>query len=155
MLRAIGLGAAVLLVVAGVYALLRGVLDLTTGTVAIAAAGGWAIGAAVRAGAWGGEAHRASRWPVVAAMSLGAVCWVACLVGAWLVAMAILPGSSRTFLERLAGIQFLDWLTPQLGLADVLDLVLLVMLAWIGSRSAATLEDADAMGETPDARSVS
>ena len=151
MLRAIGMGTVVLLVVALVYASLRGILDLTTGTIAVATAGGWAIGAAVRAGAWGGEAHRPSRRPVVAAMSLGAACWLACLVGAWLVAMAILPGSSRTFLERLAGTQFLDWLTPQLGLADLLDLVLFVTLAWVGSRSAATIDDGVEGREPPTA----
>ena len=53
--------------------------------------------------------------PSIAAMRLGAVCWLACLVGAWLVAMAILPGSSRTFPDRLAATPFLDWVGPQLG----------------------------------------
>ncbi len=70
--------------------------------------------------------------------ALGAVCWLAGLVGAWLVAMAILPGSSRSFPDRLAATPFLDWLGPQLGLADFLALLLLLVFGAIGARSAAT-----------------
>lgn len=127
--------------VALVYALLRSVLDLTSGLIAVAAGGGWVIGAGVRAGAWGGMAHRASGVPVALAMVLGSVAWVASLLGAWLMAMAILPGSSRSFPERLSATPFLDWLSPQLDVLDLLDLGLLVLLAWVGSRSDTTDPD--------------
>ena len=136
--RAIGLGMAAVLSVATASALLRGILDLSAGIIAIAVAGGWVIGAAVRQGAWGGQQHRASSAPVAVGASLGAACWLAGLVGAWLVAMAILPGSSRTFPDRLAATPFLDWLSPQIGLADVLSLLLFAVFGAVGARSAAT-----------------
>ena len=138
MARAIGLGLAAALGVAAVSALLRGILDLSAGSIAIAVAGGWVIGAAVRQGAWGGQPHRASSAPIIVGACLGALCWLAGLVGAWLVAMAILPGSSRTFPDRLAATPFLDWLSPQIGLADVLSLLLFAAFGAVGARSAAT-----------------
>ncbi len=54
--------------------------------------------------------------------------------------MATLPASSRTLPERLVATPFLDWLAPQLGLADVLSLLLFVGFGWFGARSAATPE---------------
>jgi hypothetical protein len=138
MLRGLANGLAVVVAVAVAGALVRGILDLTVGTIALAGAGGWLIGTAVRMGAWGGLAHRASGRPAVMAMILGGTCWLLSLVGAWLVAMATLPGSSRTFPDRLAATPFLDWLAPQLVPADYLDLVLFVGLAWIGARSPST-----------------
>jgi hypothetical protein len=143
MARATWYGLGVLLLVAVASSLSRAILDLTTGLIAVAAVGGWAIGAAVRVGAWGGQDHRPSTRPAIAATLLGAVCWVICLVGAWLVAMAILPGSSRSFPDRLAATTFLDWVGPQLVLADFLDLVLFVGLAWVGARSASVLAAGD------------
>ena len=76
--------------------------------------------------------------PGVVGGALGAACWLAGLVGAWLVAMAILPGSSRTFTERLSATPFLAWLEPQLGLADLLALGLFAVFGVIGARSAST-----------------
>jgi hypothetical protein len=136
--RGLGYGLAVALAVAMAAVLVRGILELAVGTIALAAVGGWLIGAAVRMGAWGGQAHRPSSAPTLMSAGLGALCWVAGLVGDWIVAMAILPASSRTLAERLVGMPFLDWLSPQLGLADVLSLPLLVGFAWFGARSPAT-----------------
>jgi hypothetical protein len=138
LIRGVGLGLLAALAVAAVGAALRGILDLSAGIIAVAVAGGWFIGAATRHGAWDGQPHRPSAAPTVAGAALGAVCWAAGLVGAWLVAMAILPGSSRTFTERLAATPFLDWLSPQVGIADVLSLLLLVVFGATGTRSAAT-----------------
>jgi len=138
MARAVGLGVSAVVVVALLSALLRGILDLSGGIVAVAVGGGWAIGAAVRQGAWGGQQHRASSAPVRLGALLGGGCWLAGLIGAWLVAMAILPGSSRSFPDRLAGTPFLDWMGPQLGIADLLSLMLFVALGWFGARSRAT-----------------
>jgi hypothetical protein len=138
LLRATALGAVVGLVVALAAALLRSVLDLTAGLVALAVAGGWAVGAAVRRGAWAGAPHRASAAPEGLGLILGALTWVAALVLAWVVAMSILSASERTLLERLTGTPFLDWLSPQLGVADVLGLLLAAVLGWFGARSAAS-----------------
>ena len=48
--------------------------------------------------------------------------------------MAMLPGSSRTFLERVEGTPFLDWLAPQFSLLEVAGLVLYVVAALYGAR---------------------
>jgi hypothetical protein len=135
--RALVLGATVGILVAVAGGLFRSILDLTGGLVALAVAGGWGVGAAVRRGAWAGLPHRRSAVPGSLGLMLGALTWVAALVVAWIVAMAILPGSERTLLERLAATPFLDWLAPQLGLADVLGLVLAASFGWFGARSAA------------------
>jgi len=140
MSRAITWGVFATLVVALLGALLRGILDLSGGIIAVAVGGGWAIGAAVRLGAWGGQLHRASSAPTLTGAILGALCWLASLVGAWVVAMAILPGSSRGFLDRLVATPFLDWMGPQLGLADMLSLLLFAGFAWFGTRSSGTHE---------------
>src|SRR5690349_12636887 len=97
--RALAVGLAVVLLVGVASALLRSVLDMTTGLVAVAALGGWLIGAGVRTGAWGGRAHAPSSLPGMLAVALGVVAWLAGMLGAWLVAMAILPASSRAFEE--------------------------------------------------------
>ncbi len=136
--RALAMGLAVGLIVAISAALLRSILDVTAGLLALAVVGGWAVGAAVRRGAWSGTPHRASAAPGLLGMLLGAVSWVLGLVLAWLVAMAVLAGSERTLLERLTGTPFLDWLAPQLGFADLVSLVLAAALGWWGARSPAT-----------------
>lgn len=106
------------------WALLRGILELTTGLLAVAAFGGWAIGTSVR------TAPHARPIALIAAGGS----WLAGLVLTWLVAMAILPGSSRTFLERVEHTPFLDWLAPQLGVLDLAGLVLLTGVATYAAR---------------------
>ena len=90
-----------MLLAAAAWALLRGVLELGPTSLAIAALGGWGIGAVLRQ----------ARAPVLLAVLLGLVAWLLGLVFSWLLAMAILPSSSRTFAERLEGTPFLDWLS--------------------------------------------
>lgn len=138
LVRGLALGAAMGILVALGAGLLRSVLDVTLGLLAVAAAGGWAVGAAVRRGAWAGMAHRASTAPEVLGLLLGACTWVVAMLMAWLVAMAILPGSARSLIDRLASTPFLDWLGPQLGVADLVCLLLASLLGWAGARSAAT-----------------
>lgn len=137
--RGLGYGLLALVAIASLFALLRGILDLTSGIIAVAVGGGWLIGAAVRQGAWGGRPHRPSSAPTVTGAALGALCWLATLAGAWLVSMAILPASSRSFLDRLLATPFLDWLAPQVGLADVLALLLFIGFGWFGARSSSTI----------------
>lgn len=106
------------------WALLKGILE-TPGALVVAVAGGWAIGALM----W---QVGASRWLAVA-VAMGA--WLLGLSLTWLLAMALLPGSSRTFLERLGNTPFVDWLAPQFGFLDVLGLVLYLVGALYGARS--------------------
>jgi hypothetical protein len=102
------------------WALLRSVLDISVGSLVVAALGGWAIGGSLRRGVSGASA------PLAAA--LGAVGWLSSLVLAWLVAMAVLPESTRSLTERLATTPFFEWLLPQLGIVEVGALV-----AWVGA----------------------
>jgi hypothetical protein len=112
---------------AAAWAVLRGILELGPTVLAAAAIGGWAIGLVLRE----------ARAPVLLAGLMGLLAWALGLLFSWLLAMALLPGSSRTFPERLAATPFLDWLAPQLGLLEVLGLILLVGLAAWTARPAA------------------
>ena len=111
------------LLAAVVWALLTGILEFP-GVLAVAVVAGWAIGALL----WQARAH-----PLLAAL-VAAAAWLLGLVLTWLVSMAILPGSSRTLLERVEATPFLDWQAPQFGFIEVLGLLLYVMAALYGAR---------------------
>jgi hypothetical protein len=119
-LAAVGVG----LLAATAWALLRSVFDITIGSLVVAALGGWGIGASVRRG---GVA------PLVAAV-LALAAWIVALLLAWLVAMAILPASTRPLGDRLAATPFLDWLVPQLGIVEIGALVIGVGAALYAAR---------------------
>lgn len=131
------LGRATLLGLAGALAyvvpaaLLLAVLSITAGLVAVAVLGGWLIGVGVRTGAWRGLAHRPSKAPLALAAVLGAVAWLGGLVLAWLLSQAMLPTSTRPYLDRLAATPFPDWIAPQLAPLDYLVLAMLVIVAWV------------------------
>ncbi len=114
---------AVGLLAACAWALIKGILEFP-GVLAVAVVGGWAIGALL----WQVRAN-----PLLAAL-IAAGAWLAGLLLTWLVAMAILPGSSRTFFERVEGTPFVDWLAPQFGVIEVLGLALYVIAALYGAR---------------------
>lgn len=125
--RAIAMAIVVVAVTAIAWALLRGIFELRIGLLAVAAVGGWAVGAALRQAAA----------PSALAAALGSVAWLLGLVLTWLVSMAILPGSSRTFLERVEGTPFLDWLVPQFGALEIASLLLIVGAAAYAARPSA------------------
>jgi hypothetical protein len=114
----------VALLVAAAWALLKGILELGLGLLVVAVLGGWSIGAVL---------SLVRPAPLLAA-GIAGLAWLTGLVLTWLVAMALLPSSSRTFLERLEGTPFLDWLSPQFGLLEIAGLVLLVIAAVYGAR---------------------
>ena len=116
----------VALLAALAWALLKGILELSIGLLAVAVLGGWAIGAVLR---------QARPSPLLAA-ALGALAWAAGLVLTWFVAMILLPASSRTLLERLGATPFLDWLSPQFGLLEIAGLALFTAAAAYGARPA-------------------
>jgi hypothetical protein len=117
----------VMLLAAAAWALLRGVFELGPTSLAIAALGGWGIGAVLRQ----------ARAPVLLAVFLGLTAWLLGLVLSWLLAMALLPSSARTFAERLEGTPFLDWLTPQLGLLEMVGLLVYGAAAAYAARPSA------------------
>jgi hypothetical protein len=123
-----------------VYGVLWGGLGITFGLIAVSAVGGAGVGVAVRWGAWGASPHRSSPAPERLGLLLGAVTWAGCMVASWLVAMATLPASARSLLDRLSSNPFLDWLGPQLGALELFDLALLAGVAWVSARSASVSE---------------
>jgi hypothetical protein len=125
--RPSSLGQALLLsAVAGVaaavtWSILRVILELGPGSLVVAALGGWGIGASLR------QANGSS----MLGACVGGLAWLVGLILTWLLSMAVLPGSSRTFIERIAATPFLDWLAPQLGLLEAAALVIFVgFAAW-------------------------
>ncbi len=135
LVRATILGLAAGLLPAVLTALVLAVLSVTVGLIAIAVLGGWLVGLGVRTGAWSGRPHPPSRAPLALAATLGAITWVAGLVLAWIVSMVTLPASSMGVPDRLVANPFLDWLSPQLGPIDLVQLVLLVSLAWVAAHT--------------------
>lgn len=129
---ALGIGAGLATVAA--MSLARSVLDLSTGLLAVAAFGGWAIGLGVAQGAWRGRAHPPGRRGVLVAAVLATATWLGWLVGSWLVALAIRQGSALDLWERLTQTPLLEWLVPQLGILELAALVLLVASAAYGAR---------------------
>lgn len=114
---------AVALISAAGWAFLKGVLEFP-GALVVAVIGGWLIGEVL----WSVRAHPA----IAGATAMSA--WAMGLVFTWLTAMALLPGSSRTFVERVENTPFLEWLGPQFGAIDVLGAVLYVVAALFGVR---------------------
>jgi hypothetical protein len=124
MARAMAMALVAALAAAMAWAVLRSIFDVTIGSLVVAALGGWGIGASLR---------RAGAMPLLAGV-LGLGAWVAGLLLAWLVAMAVLPASSRALVDRLAATPFLDWLAPQLGVVEVGALVLFAGAALYAAR---------------------
>lgn len=111
------------LVAAVAWAFLKGVLEFP-GALGVAVVGGWLIGEVL----WSVRAN-----PLLAA-AIAVLAWVLGLVLTWLTALALLPESSRSFLERVQGTPFLDWLSPQFGWLEIAGLVLYAGGALFGAR---------------------
>ncbi|MFV2062406.1 MAG: hypothetical protein ACC726_02690 [Chloroflexota bacterium] len=116
---AVALSIAVMLLAAVAWALLHKILELGVGMLAVAVLGGWGIGATLRG----------ARASSVLAAALAASAWLLGLIFSWMVALAILQSSSRTFLERLQNTSFLDWMAPQFGLLEIVGLIVYVAVA--------------------------
>jgi hypothetical protein len=113
---------------------LRSVFDLGPGLLVVAAVGAWLLGEAVARGAWGSAAHMPHEGVPRIAAVLGAIAWLAGSAVDYLLSLALLPASSRTFAERLSDQPFLAWLAPQLSLLDAAEIVILMVVAWRSAR---------------------
>ena len=109
-------------------------VDLTYRMVAVAFLGGWAIGAATGYGAWRGREHAAE--PRVRRLAAGAALgtWLLGTFLAYVLALAIIPGSSSSLAEKIAAQPFPQALAAQLSPLDALELLLLGVMAWPASR---------------------
>lgn len=113
---------------------LRAIFELGPGLLVVAAVGAWLLGEAVARSAWGSDVHVPHpAVPRIAAV-LGAVAWLAGSAVDYLLSLALLPASSRTFAERLSDQPFPAWLAPQLSPLDAAEIVILVVVAWRSAR---------------------
>lgn len=133
-LRGAAAGLAATLVTALAMGVLAAIFQVELGLLAIAAVGGWAIGVSVAWGSWGFGVHPRMTGPPLLAAVLGGLAWLGGSVVDYLISLAILPGSTRTFQERVAQQPLGDYLGQQLSLVDGLAVVLLVTLAWRSAR---------------------
>jgi hypothetical protein len=115
----------VALLSATAWAVLRGILELGVTALAAAAIGGWVMG----------NLLRGSRAPRILAAAWAAMAWLVGLILSWTLAMAFLPGSTRSLPERLANTPFVDWLAPQFGPLEIAGLVIGVGAAVYAARS--------------------
>jgi hypothetical protein len=123
------------LAVALVIAVIVGVLDLGLGLLAVAALGGWLIGTAARSGSWSHRAPGPQASVQVLALALAIATWLGGEVGAYLFSLLLRPDSALTFGDRLRQSPFLEWLGPQLGIREILEVLLICGVAWYASRS--------------------
>lgn len=133
-LRGFTVGLTAALVTALAMGLLAAIFDVDLGLLAIAAVGGWAIGVAVAWGWWGFGLHPLRAGPPRLAAALGGLAWLGGSVVDYLLSLAILPASTRSFPERVAQQPFGDYLGQQISLLDGLEVVLLVVVAWRSAR---------------------
>ncbi len=134
LLRAALAGLVVAFMVALVLGALRAIFDIGPGLLVVAAVGGWLLGAALAWGAWGSAAHLPNAGVQSMAAVLGAVAWLVGSAIDYLISLALLPASSRTFAERLSDQPFPAWLAPQLSLVDAAQIAILVIVAWRSAR---------------------
>ena len=131
--RGLAYGIAMALPFAAVWAVAAAVLDLGAGLLLVAAIAGWLIGTAAALGAEPGTIRR-TRGTVTLAVAVSLATWPAATIGAYLLGLAILPGSTLPFLERMANAPFLDTLAQQFLPLGALELGALALFGWLGAR---------------------
>jgi len=131
--RGLAYGSGMALPFAAAWAVTAAVLDLGAGLVLVAAIAGWLIGTAAALGAEPGTIRR-TRGTVTLAVAVSLATWLAATVGAYLLGLAILPGSTLPFLERMANAPFLDTLALQFLPLGPLELGALALFGWLGAR---------------------
>ena len=131
--RGLAYGSAMALPFAAVWAVAAAVLDLGAGLLLVAAIAGWLIGTAAALGAEPGTIRR-TRDTVTLAVAVSVATWPAATVGAYLLGLAILPGSTLPFVERMANAPFLGTLAQQFLPLGPLELGALALFGWLGAR---------------------
>jgi hypothetical protein len=107
----------------------------------VAGLGGWYIGEAAWLGAWdavtraqGPESRLHASRVTFGAMAIAFAAWFVGEVIGWFIWMWRLPDSSVGLFDRLAALPFLDWLTPQFGPLELIEILLLTGVAWFAAR---------------------
>jgi hypothetical protein len=131
--RGLAYGIAMGLPFAAGWAVAAAVLDLGVGVVVVAAIAGWLIGTAVALGAEPGTVRR-TRATTGLAIGLSLATWLAAVIGAYLLGLAILPGSTLPFVERLANAPFLESAAQQFLPFGPIELAVVAVSGWLGAR---------------------
>ena len=131
--RGLAYGIAMALPFAAGWAIAAAVLYLGAGLVLVAAVAGWLIGTAVALGAEPGTIRR-TRATVTLAVAVSLATWLAALIGAYLLSLAILPGSTLPFVERLANAPFLEATAQQFLPLGPIELAVVAVSGWFGAR---------------------
>ena len=131
--RGLAYGIAMGLPFAAAWAVASAVLDLGAGLLVVAAIAGWLLGTAVALGAEPGTMRR-RRATTSLAVGLGLATWLAAVIGAYLLGLAILPGSTLPFLERLANAPFLESTAEQFLPLGPIELAVVAVCGWLGAR---------------------
>jgi len=129
--------------VAGLWLATAGILGVTSGLLVVAIAGGYLVGLAVSAG-WSadpsvngpapgvaeGAGRPTDRRPQLLAALLGAAAWLVGTYLAYLWGLFARPASSAPFIDRVRESPFLETLAAQLSVLELLQIGILVLVAW-------------------------
>jgi hypothetical protein len=127
-------GLAVALATVSGFAAVATIFDVGPGLLAVCAVGGWLLGRAVRYGAWSGGTHSGTASVPGLAVAVALLTWLAAEVGTYLLALAARPDSVLSMGDRIAQSPFLEWLGPQFGPVEILELFLLIGIAGFAAR---------------------
>lgn len=131
--RGLLFGLAAALVTGAIAAVLAAVFNVGLGLIAVAAAGGWAIGTAVR-GSWVSQPRPPASRVRLVAVACGLAAWLIGSLLEWVLSLALLQGSSVGLADRLAQTPFPTFLSQQLSIQDAVELLILGALAWRSTR---------------------
>jgi hypothetical protein len=116
-----------------VWTVMAAILDLSAGLVVLGAAAGWLTGTAVALGAEPGTMRR-QRSTILLAVAVAIGIWIAGTALAYVVSLAILPGSTLDLLGRMANAPLLETVAVGFVPGGPLTLAALALFAWLGAR---------------------
>ena len=100
----------------------------------VAAAGGWLIAALVTEGAWSGQPHVRRAGPRLLAAVLALAAWLCGQVAVYLWTRLTLPDSHLGFVQRVAATPFPEYFGGIFGPLEVLEVVLMAVVAYLAAR---------------------
>jgi hypothetical protein len=133
-LHAFDWGALAALVVAVIYGVLWGAVQLYLGLIAVAVMGGWLIGAGVRRGAWRSGQHLPDVRLRLLSAGLALAAWLGGAFVAWVSSRALLPQSTLDLAERLAELGFTEYFVQVYDIVHGAAAAVMVFMAWRTAR---------------------
>lgn len=134
LLHAFDWGALAMIGVSIGYGLLLFPVELSWGLIAVAIAGGWLIGSAVRHGAWRDALHGPARSLQLLAVLLAVVAWFGAFFVAYVAGQLLLPEPAAPLAERLSPAGFAEYLAGTYEFLHAIALAALAFMAWRSAR---------------------